>query len=107
MDSISISYHLLNAQLSPHVVAQHIHLSEREFFITEQPAPAPRLAHPEGCAALRIALVTVPRVNRSCEREEFTLKGFKYFHQTPRPDSGRGTLKMLRFPIGSGYLGRV
>ena len=28
---------------------------------------APHLAHPEGCAALRIVLVTVPRVNRSCE----------------------------------------
>ena len=37
------------------------------YFIAEQPAPAPRLAHPEGCAALRIVLVTVPRVGRSCE----------------------------------------
>ena len=25
------------------------------------------LAHPEGCAALRIVLVTAPRVSRSCE----------------------------------------
>jgi len=25
------------------------------------------LAHPEGCAALRIVLVTVPRVSRFCE----------------------------------------
>ena len=31
------------------------------YFITEQPAPAPHLAHPEGCAAIRIVLVTVPR----------------------------------------------
>ena len=31
------------------------------------PAPAPHLAHPERCAALRIVLVTVPRVSRSCE----------------------------------------
>ena len=31
-------------------------------FITEQPAPAPHLAHPEGCAALRIVLVTVERL---------------------------------------------
>ena len=30
-------------------------------FIVEQPAPAPHLAHPESCAALRIVLVTVPR----------------------------------------------
>jgi len=36
-------------------------------FIAEQPAPAPHLAHPEGCAALRIVQVTVPRVSRSCE----------------------------------------
>ena len=35
--------------------------------IAEQPAPAPHLAHPEGCAALRIVLVTVPRVSRACE----------------------------------------
>jgi hypothetical protein len=34
------------------------------YFIAEQPAPAPRLAHPEGCAALRIVLLTVPCVSR-------------------------------------------
>jgi len=28
------------------------------YFIAEQPAPAPHLAHPEGCAALSIVLVT-------------------------------------------------
>ena len=33
------------------------------YLIAEQPAPAPHLAHPEGCAALRIVLVTVPRVS--------------------------------------------
>jgi hypothetical protein len=33
------------------------------YFIAEQAAPA----HPGGCAALRIVLVTVPRVSRSCE----------------------------------------
>ena len=37
------------------------------YFIAERPAPAPHLAHPEGCAALRIVLVTVPRVSHSCE----------------------------------------
>ena len=37
------------------------------YLIAEQPVPAPDLAHPEGCAALRIVLVTVPRVSRSCE----------------------------------------
>ena len=37
------------------------------YSIAEQPAPAPHLAHPEGCAALRIVLVDVPRVSRSCE----------------------------------------
>jgi hypothetical protein len=35
--------------------------------IGELPAPAPLLAHPERCAALRIVLATVPRVSRSCE----------------------------------------
>jgi len=43
-------------------------LSERDWYvIAEQPAPAPHLAHPEGCADLHIVLVTVPRVSRSCE----------------------------------------
>ena len=37
------------------------------YFFAEQPASAPRLAHPEGCGALRIVLLTVPRVSRSCE----------------------------------------
>jgi len=31
------------------------------YVIAEEPAPAPHLAHPEGCAALRIVLVTVRR----------------------------------------------
>ena len=45
------------------------------YFIAEQPAPAPHLAHPEGCAALRTVLVTVPRVSRSCGNfpDEFDL----------------------------------
>ena len=37
------------------------------YVIAEQPAPAPHLAHPEGCTAPRIVLVTVSRVSRSCE----------------------------------------
>ena len=38
----------------------------REWYsVTEQPAPAPHLARPDGCDALRIVLV--PRVSRSCE----------------------------------------
>ena len=36
------------------------------YFIAEQLAPAPHLACPEGRAAPRIVLVTVPRVSRSC-----------------------------------------
>ena len=35
------------------------------YFIPEQQAPAPHLANLEGCAALRIVLVTVPRVSHS------------------------------------------
>ena len=37
------------------------------YFGAEHPAPAPHLAYPEGCAALRIVLVAVPRVSRFCE----------------------------------------
>ena len=37
------------------------------YFMAEQPAPAPHLAHPGGCAALSIVLVTVLRVSGSCE----------------------------------------
>ena len=35
--------------------------------MAEQPAPAPHLARPGGCAARHTVLVTVPRVSRSCE----------------------------------------
>ena len=52
--------------------------SERDWYLTaEQPAPAPHLAHLEGCAALRIVLITVPRVSRSCEH---FLDGFDHPH---------------------------
>ena len=37
------------------------------YFIAERLAPAPHFAHSEGCAAIRIMLVTVLRVSRSCE----------------------------------------
>ena len=55
-----------------HVVVEQLPFEGRGiqrnwYFIAERPAPAPHLAHPEGCAALRIVLVTVPRVSRSCE----------------------------------------
>ena len=33
------------------------------YFIAEQLAPTPHLVHPDGCAVLRIVLVTVPRVS--------------------------------------------
>jgi len=55
------------------------------YFIAEHPAPAPLLAHPEGCAALRILLVTVPRVSRSCEH--FT-DGFDLHLLQQRSDEG-------------------
>jgi len=51
-------------------------LPQRDWYcIAEQPAPAPRRVHSKGCSALRIALVTVPRVGRSCEHfpDEFGL----------------------------------
>jgi len=46
---------------------QRAQLQRHWYFIAKQPAPAPLLARPEGCAALRMVLVTVPRVSRSCE----------------------------------------
>jgi len=39
------------------------------YFIAEQSAPAPHLAHAEGCAALRIVLVTVPLTHSLTLRE--------------------------------------
>ena len=44
------------------------HAVQRDWYFTaEQPAPAPHLAHSERCASLRVVLVAVPRVSRSCE----------------------------------------
>ena len=37
------------------------------YFNAGNPAPAPHLAYPKGCAALHIVIVTVPRACRSCE----------------------------------------
>ena len=52
------------------------------YCIAEQLAPAPQLAHQEGCAALRIVQVTVPRVRRSCEQfwDEFDLHLLHFLH---------------------------
>ena len=49
------------------------------YSIAEKPAAAPHHAHPEGCAALRIVLVTVPRVSRSCEH---FLDGFDFMRKS-------------------------
>ena len=49
------------------IVDRNQHGQRDWYLIAERPAPAPHLAHPEGCAALRIVLVTVPRVSRFCE----------------------------------------
>ena len=38
------------------------------YFVAGQPAPSPHLARQYRRAALRIVLVTVPRVGRSCEQ---------------------------------------
>ena len=52
------------------------------YFIAEQPAPAPHLAHPEECAAPQSVLVAVPRVSRS--REHFP-DGFDLHHLRSLP----------------------
>ena len=49
------------------------------YFIAEQPAPAPHLAHPEGCAALRIVLVTVPPRGISSAGSPFRVPGYVFF----------------------------
>jgi hypothetical protein len=54
------------------------------YFVAEQPAPAPHLAHPEGCAALRIVLLTVLRASRSCEHFS---DGFDLHVLRPSPNS--------------------
>ena len=58
--------------------------------IAEQPAPAPHLAHPEGCATLRIVLVPVPRVSRSCEH---SLDGFDLHLLHWRESKASGSLQ--------------
>ena len=55
-------------------------------FIAEQPAPAPHLAHPERCAALRIVLVSWPRVlaERCGVSHLSCLRGVGYHLSWPR-----------------------
>ena len=64
------------------------------YFIAEQPAPAPHLAHLEGCGALRIVLVTAPRVSRSCEHFP---EGFDLHLLPPTLISPTGTRCVLAF----------
>jgi len=56
-----------NARANKASTSRPVQGSRDRYFIAEKPAPAPHLAYPEGRSALRIVLVTVPRVNRSCE----------------------------------------
>jgi hypothetical protein len=75
------------------------------YFIAKQPAPAPHLAHPEGCAALRIVLVTVLRVSHSCEHfpDGFDLHLRLCASSRPLPSVARGSCpptdpRLLRMP---------
>ena len=67
--AISVVLRLRRQGVEKILLAMHFErVGQRDwYFIAEQPAPAPHLAHPEGCAAQRIVLVTVPRVSRSCD----------------------------------------
>ena len=87
--------------------------SERDwYFIAEQPAPAPHRAHPEGCAALRIVLVNVPRFGRSCEHGfDLHLPPFKYrghsrtrTHTAPTHCTPPASAPLLVFPHSSSPL---
>ena len=65
---------------------RHLSVIKRDwYFIAEEPASAPHLAHPEGCAAPRIVLDTVPRVSRSCVT---TLQCMLKPESTPPPPLG-------------------
>ena len=44
-------------------VRPEAHLERDWYLVAEQPAPAPHLAHPKDCAALRVVLVNVPGVS--------------------------------------------
>ena len=69
-DAIAAAADLRGAfSYEPGTLVAHHTPDERDWYlIAEQPAPAPHLAHPEGCAALCTELVTVPRVNRFTTR---------------------------------------
>ena len=57
----------------------HNTLKEILLFYCRTTSASTALAHLEGCAALRIVLVTVPRVSRSCEHfpDGFDLHTYK------------------------------
>jgi len=76
-------------------VCHHLlRVDSRRCLITEQSAPAPHIAHPEGCVSLRILLVPVPRVRSS--REHFP-DGFDlHLQQAPGVVCGGWALKMYR-----------
>ena len=72
LGGVAVSYErgnpvLLLDDIRAPVVVQLRGLWRDWYVIAEQPAPAPHLAHPEGCDALRIVLITLLRVSRSCE----------------------------------------
>ena len=50
------------------------------YFVAEQLMPAPHLAYPEGCAALRLVLFTVPRVSRSLREGAYMAAGLASLH---------------------------
>jgi len=62
-----------------------------------QAAPVPHLAHPAGCAALRIVLVTVPCVRRSCDHfpDGFDLHLLQLCYIRWRAEGGRTSLTIL------------
>ena len=52
----SLESQVMNLGIVDQWLQRCLNLPRRDwYFIAEQPAPAPHLAHPEGCAALRIS----------------------------------------------------
>ena len=69
LQSITINYYQLLSITINHYqlrsTTRRRALQRDWYLIVEQPAPAPHLTHPEGCAALRIVLITVPHVSEN------------------------------------------
>ena len=79
--------------------------SAREYFIAEQAAPASHLTYLEGCSALRLVLITVPRV---CHSYEHFPDGFDlHLLQVAAKNTELGALELTRNILAIIECGRI